>query len=219
MNAQGRTLSYPFASAWLTAPGNKRALPHALSFGSHSGIPDLWLTGWLPGAYSRRTSPFHVIGPVGAKNLMTNLERAYADDIKIRLEDEKLPVEGIKLQVDEFDNDGIVFEKNGVKVIAFSVDHGPAIKPAVGYRIEYNGHAVTISGDTRYDTNVIKYATGVDLLIHEVASARPELMNNIFVQRIIAHHTTPEEAGRVFAMAKPKLAAYTPYSEGLMAAR
>src|SRR5262249_6480441 len=49
----------------------------------------------------------------------------------------------------------------------------------------------------------------VDLLVHEVASARPELMKEAYVQRIIGHHTTPREAGRVFAQAKPKLAAYT----------
>jgi ribonuclease Z len=150
-----------------------------------------------------------VIGPIGAKALMSNLQNAYALDIKIRLEDEKLPAEGVRVEASEFDADGIVYEKDGVKVIAFTVDHGAAIKPAVGYRIEYQGHAVTISGDTRYDANVIKYGTGVDVLIHEVASARPELMSNVFVQRVIAHHTTPEEAGRVFAQAKPKLAAYT----------
>src|SRR3954470_6361042 len=40
-----------------------------------SGIPDLWLTGWLPGGGGRK-QPFRVIVPSGAKELMTNLERA-----------------------------------------------------------------------------------------------------------------------------------------------
>ena len=175
-----------------------------------SGIPDLWLTGWLATPYARRSTPFHVIGPIGAKALMAGLEKAYELDIKIRLEDEKLPPDGVKTQVEEFDHDGVVFEKNGVRVIAFAVEHGPAIKPAYGYRVEYRGHAVTISGDTRYDDNVIRYGTGADLLIHEVADARPELIaQSVAVQRILAHHTSPEDAGRVFAQAKPKLAAYT----------
>jgi ribonuclease Z len=175
-----------------------------------SGIPDLWLTGWLATPYAQRKMPFHVIGPIGAKDLMAGLEHAYALDIKIRLEDEKLPAEGIRTQVDEFEREGVVYEKNGVKVIAFEVEHGPAIKPAYGYRIEYGGHAVTISGDTRYNENVIKHGTGADLLIHEVASARPELIERSeAVQRIMAHHTMPADAGRVFAQAKPKLAAYT----------
>ena len=174
-----------------------------------SGIPDVWLTGWLPPPYARRTAPFHVIGPVGAKDLMSNLERAYALDVKIRLEDEKLPPEGIATTVEEFDKDGVVYEKNGVKVTAFAVEHGAAIKPAVGYRVEYKGRSVTLSGDTRYDENVVKNATGTDLLIHEVGAALPELLAaSVPMQRIIAHHTTPREAGQVFSRAKPKMAAY-----------
>ena len=157
-----------------------------------------------------RKEPFRLIGPVGAKSLMANLESAYALDIKIRLEDEKLPPEGIATVVEEFEKDGIVYDKDGVKVIAFTVDHGEAIKPAVGYRIEYKGRAVVISGDTRYNQNVIKYSTGVDLLIHEVCIARPELLSSSdYNRRVMAHHTSPREAGQVFSLAKPKLAVYS----------
>jgi len=170
------------------------------------GIPDLWLTGWLGNS---RKEPFRLIGPVGAKSLMANLENAYALDIKIRLEDEKLPPAGIATVVEEFEKDGVVYDKDGVKVIAFTVDHGAAIKPAVGYRIEYKGRAAVISGDTRYDPNVIKYGTGVDLLIHEVCIARPELLSNPYIQRVVDHHTSPREAGQVFSLAKPKLAVYS----------
>jgi ribonuclease Z len=171
-----------------------------------AGIPDIWLTGWLG---NFRQEPFRLIGPVGAKSLMANLESAYALDIKIRLEDEKLPPGGIATVVEEFEKDGVVYDKDGVKVIAFTVDHGAAIKPAVGYRIEYKGHAVVISGDTRYDQNVIKYGTGVDLLIHEVCIVRPELLSNPYIKRVVDHHTTPREAGQVFSLAKPKLAVYS----------
>jgi ribonuclease Z len=96
-----------------------------------------------------------------------------------------------------------------VKVIAFEVDHGDAIKPAYGYRIEYDGRAVVISGDTRFNQNVIKYGAGADMLIHEVAIAPPALLAEPLIQRIMAHHTTASEAGRVFAQTRPKLAAYT----------
>jgi ribonuclease Z len=170
------------------------------------GIPDLWLTGWLGNS---RKEPFRLIGPVGAKSLMANLENAYALDIKIRLEDEKLPPAGIATVVEEFEKDGVVYDKDGVRVIAFTVDHGAAIKPAVGYRIEYKGRSVVISGDTRYDQNVIKYGTGVDLLIHEVCIVRPELLSNPYIQRVVDHHTSPREAGQVFSLAKPKLAVYS----------
>jgi ribonuclease Z len=174
-----------------------------------SGIPDVWLTGWLESHFGTRQRPFHVIGPVGARSLMENLQRAYALDLKIRIADEQLNPDGVAVVVEEFDRDGVVYEKCGLKVTAFEVDHGDVIKPAYGYRVEYGGRSVVISGDTRYHPNVIAYGTGADLLIHEVAAARPELMKEAFMQRIIGHHTTPQEAGRVFAQAKPKLAVYT----------
>lgn len=174
-----------------------------------SGIPDLWLTGWLNSHYAMRSTPFRVIGPVGVRTLMSHLEKAYALDVKIRIEDEKLPPEGAAVRVEEFDTDGVVYEKNGVRVVAFEVDHGAAIKPAYGYRIEYGGRVAVISGDTRYNENVVKYGTGADLLIHEVAIVRPELMPDPHIQRIMAHHTTAGEAGTVFSRTKPKLAAYT----------
>ena len=173
------------------------------------GIPDIWLTGWLQSHFGTRTEPFRVIGPTGAKAFMSNLEKAYAADIKIRIADERLAAKGISVAAQEFDRDGIVYERSGLRVIAFEVDHGDAIKPAFGYRIEYGGRVAVISGDTRFNSNVIKHAAGADLLVHEVAIVRPELASEPYIQRIMAHHTTAREAGLVFERTKPKLAAYT----------
>lgn len=173
------------------------------------GIPDVWLTGWLESYFGTRSVPLRVIGPEGARALMTHLECAYAADVNIRIEDEKLAPQGAAIDVSEFDADGVVYERNGVRVIAFEVDHGDAIKPAYGYRIEYDGRSVVISGDTRFNHNVIRYGAGADLLIHEVAIVRPELLAEPFIQRIMAHHTTAREAGTVFAQARPKLGVYT----------
>jgi ribonuclease Z len=174
-----------------------------------SGIPDVWLTGWLTSHFGTRTTPYRVIGPTGARVLMENLERAYARDIAIRLVDEKLPPAGIATEVTEFDRDGVVYAKDGVTVTAFEVDHGDVIRPCYGYRFEYGGRVAVFSSDTRYNENVIVHGAGADLLVHEVASARPELMTEDYVRRIIGHHTTPREAGRVFAQTRPKLVAYT----------
>jgi ribonuclease Z len=173
------------------------------------GIPDLWLTGWLSSHFGNRQRPFNVIGPVGTRTLMRHLEAAYARDIEIRIEDEKLAREHVAVTVKEFDEDGIVYEAGGLRVIAFTVDHGDAIKPAYGYRIEYQGRVAVISGDTRYNANVLRYGEGADLLVHEVAMARPELLLEPYIERIINHHTSPQEAGRVFAQTRPKLAAFT----------
>ena len=173
------------------------------------GIPDIWLSGWLGGPWARRSTPFRVIGPPGTQHLMDNLERAYAADIRIRLADEKYPPEGIRVVAEEFAAGQVVYDEGGVRVTAFEVDHGDLIKPAYGYRVDYAGRSVVISGDTRFNQNVIRYGTGADLLIHEVAAVRPELLKDGQVQRVMAHHTSPQEAGRVFKLAHPRLAVYT----------
>ena len=66
---------------------------------------------------------------------------------------------------------GLVFEHGGMKVTAFEVDH--SVSPAFGYRIDFNGRSVVISGDTRYSEGLIRNAQGVDVLIHEVVFGSP----------------------------------------------
>jgi ribonuclease Z len=56
---------------------------------------------------------------------------------------------------------------------------------------------------------VIKFGTGADLLVHEVAMAKRAVAETPAAKRILAHHTSPQEAGRVFAAAKPRLAVYS----------
>jgi ribonuclease Z len=173
------------------------------------GIPDIWLTGWLSSHFGARKGPFNVIGPAGTEVLMQHLERAYWRDLEIRMADEKLAEEDVAITVKEFSQDGIVYDRGGLRVTAFTVDHGDAIKPAYGYRIDYQDRIAVVSGDTRYNENVVRNATGCDLLVHEVAMAKPELLKEPHIQRIVNHHTSPQEAGLVFARARPKLAAFT----------
>src|SRR5262249_43180457 len=84
--------------------------------------------------------------------------------------------------------------------------HGVLIKPSVGYRIDYGARSVTISGDTKFDENLIKYATGSDLLIHEVFAMSEQLAKLPQLKPVADHHTSPEEAGLVFSRATPKRA-------------
>ena len=174
------------------------------------GLPDLWLTGWLQPSYGRRAAPFVLHGPAGTRALMDGLQQAFADDIRIRLIDEKNPPAGIAVQVHEFTAPAVVYERDGVKVSAFVVDHGEAIRPAVGYKIQYGGRSVVLSGDTRLSEEVARQATGADLLIHEVAVVSPDLLpRSPALQPILAHHTSPQQAGTVFARARPRLAVYS----------
>jgi ribonuclease Z len=168
------------------------------------GFPDFWLTGWL---VSQRTKPLKVFGPEGTRQMTDYLQKAYQFDIGIRIQDDKASLEGSKLLTTDI-KEGTVYEQEGVKVIAFLVDHYPVV-PAFGYRIEFGGHSVVLSGDTRYSENLIKFAKGTDLLVHEVAIASDTLKKSDPRYNILAHHTTPEQASKVFAAVKPKLAVYS----------
>ena len=64
-------------------------------------------------------------------------------------------------------HEGVVYAANEVKVTAFLVDHAP-VSPAFGYRIDYRGRSVVLSGDTKPSDNLVKFSQGVDVLIHEV---------------------------------------------------
>ncbi len=176
------------------------------------GLADLWLIGWLPPSYGRRPVPLRIVGPTGIGKITAGLEQAYALDIDIRVKDEALPRSAAKFDIKEFDDDGVVYEQDGVVVTAFAVNHGDLIKPAVGYRIDYEGRSVVISGDTRFDENLIAAATGVDLLIHEVVAIPEKLFEvNPAMKRVAAHHTTAAEVGIVFSKVKPKLGVLSHY--------
>lgn len=183
-------------------------------------LPDLLLTGWAAG---HRTRPLEVWGPAGTNAMMRHLERAFAFDIHMRRDvDEHFPASGIRVASHEV-QEGVVFAGNGVRVTAFLVDHGP-VRPAFGYRVDYRGHSVVLSGDTRVSENLIRHARGADVLIHEVIDpdalrARRDLPGPEVVAAIIAHHTTPEQAGEVFRRVAPRLAVYShaPASEGVLA--
>lgn len=171
------------------------------------GIPDLWLTGWLEASYAQRKGPLVVYGPQGTQNLMDGLKVAYDWDIKARIADQNLDPVSIQSKVTEV-KEGVVYEQGGVTVTAFSVDHGELLHPAFGFRIDHAGRSVTVSGDTRISENLIKHASGTDLLIHQVAAARDELLKINTFKVILDHHTQPHEAGTVFSRVKPKLAVY-----------
>ena len=71
---------------------------------------------------------------------------------------------------------------------------------------------MVLSGDTRVSDNLVRYAQGVDLLVHEVAV--PETFQRAGVppertKSVVAHHVTPEQAGEVFSRSKPRLAVYS----------
>lgn len=174
-----------------------------------NGLPDLWLSGWIQTPFGGRKTPFLIYGPAGTEAMTASLWDAFSEDRRIRLADEMNPIEGIQIEAHDV-GPGLVYCQNGVSVWTFDVDHGDLVKPAHGFKVTYGSHTVVLSGDTRYSTNVEQAARNADLLIHEVAMIPPALIEKYpAYQAILAHHISPEDAGRLFAVAKPKLAVYS----------
>jgi ribonuclease Z len=170
------------------------------------GFVDLWLTGWIGRPWGMRKTPLRVWGPRGTNQMMEHLSKAFQVDIRVR--SRNYPPEGVQLEADGI-NEGMVYDRNGVRILAFEVDHGGEDLPAFGYRINYRGHSAVLSGDTTFNENLIRHAAGADLLVHEVTAASGAAAENKEqLKRIASNHATPDQAGIVFSRARPKLAVY-----------
>ena len=96
---------------------------------------DLLITGaFVPDPRGIRETKLRIWGPKGTESWVKNIVEAYKADIAVRNKVEGTSV-GSETDVQEID-EGVVYENDGVEVIAFKVDHGP-MKPAFGYRINY----------------------------------------------------------------------------------
>lgn len=138
------------------------------------GLGNVALQRWGGG---NLTTPLQLYGPPGVERVAAGFTEAYALDSGYRTAHHGpavMPPSGAGIQASPFaipegQDSVVVLEEDGVKITAFKVDHGP-IDPAVGYRFDYKGRSVVISGDTAVSPIVAKYATGVDLLVHEALS-------------------------------------------------
>jgi ribonuclease Z len=176
-----------------------------------TGIPDLWITGYLRHRYE---NPMRIWGPRGTEEMIQHIEKAFAVDVKLRKQVHKHygfnpSDEGIKMVVTEMD-EGYTFEDNGIRVIPFRVNHYDLYsdEPSFGFRIEFEDRRVILSGDTCFCENLIKFSEDVDLLVHEVCAAPLGVEVSDRLKAPIKHHTSPEECGRVFSAVNPKMAVF-----------
>lgn len=180
-------------------------LKHAFLTHLHSdhtvGFPDLLLTPWVMG----RNEPLEIYGPEGTKKLTDNIIEAYDADIKYRLYGlEPANNQGWRVNTHEFQNDGVIYTDSLVKVEAFKVKHG-SWPNAFGFRFTTNDKVIVISSDTRPCQNLEKYATGADILIHEVYSYSGWEKKDDFWKKYHAfNHTSTYELGEMASKAKPK---------------
>ncbi len=179
---------------------------------------------WLAG----RAKPLEVYGPPGVEKVLAGFAQAYSQDVEYRIAhhtEAMLPRAGstavareVKLKSDT--EAAVVFERNGLKVTAFKVEHDP-VKPAYGYRLDYKGRGVVVSGDTAKSANLAKHAAGADLLIHDVLAKDVMGMaaGNIeragdkrrarLVRDILTYHAAPVEAAEIANEAKIETLVFT----------
>ena len=175
-----------------------------------TGFPDLYATAEIvPLAIGGRKTPLDVWGPVGVGNVARGVELMFTDNNRLRAIDGEIAQDATHIAEHEL-SEGVAYEHDGVKVTAFLVNHGN-VRPAYGFRVDYAGHAVVLSGDTAYAPNLVANAKGADLLVHCVAigSARLEQLHWDFVRRFYEYLANPETVSKILAETKPRDAVFS----------
>lgn len=189
------------------------------------GLGALSLQHWAAGAAQ---APLPVHGTPGVERVVNGFNEAYAIDSGHRIAHHGptvVPPGGFGLVAHPFNlpapnESAVVYDHGGMRILAFRVDHEP-VTDAVGYRIEYQGRSVVVSGDTRRCDCVARAAEDADLLVHEAlqprltrmlgdAAANNEQPNIAAIARDIEdYHTTPREAAEVAQAARVRALALT----------
>jgi ribonuclease Z len=168
---------------------------------------------WVAG----RSGPLRVFGPPGVERVVAGFEEAYAQDAGYRTAHhgaELLDPRVGRLSAQPIEGPAggsgpeVFLDEDGLRITAFSVTHDP-VKPAYGYRFDYQGRSAVVSGDTVKDRAVVAVATGADVLVHEAqanhlvawigeAAARANRPRVAKVMGDIpSYHTSPVEAAEV----------------------
>ena len=174
-----------------------------------NGLTDLWLSSYLAPKFMG--APFKIYGPKGIDELTAGIKMTSQPDLDIRAIERarwgQPDISSVDFDVTEVNKEGVVFEKGGIKVSAIKVIHAEG--NGYGYRVDYKGKSVVISGDTYFSENLMKKSQGADLIIHEVMAANDEMMKDPLIKGVLEVHTTPEQAGVLFSKVQAKLAVYT----------
>lgn len=167
-----------------------------------AGLPDVFITSWQ---FGRKTTHLTLYGPTGIKQLADAMLQFFAYDIHVRRDlVEHHPAAGATIRT-HLVREGVVYEDRDVRVTAFKVDHAP-VEPAFGYRFDSNGRSIVVSGDTRPNANLIRFAKNADILVQE--AYLPEHFDQVDSPKVAArlkrYHTSAEEAGEIATKAGVK---------------
>jgi ribonuclease Z len=136
------------------------------------GLGELALQRWA--AVADAKGPLPLFGPEGVESVAAGFNEAYSNDQRYRVAHHGATVmvpeaAGFVAKpfvTPEAGRPTVVWDRDGVKITSFRVDHAP-IDPAVGYRFDYAGRSLVITGDTIQSPEIERISGGVDLLVHE----------------------------------------------------
>ena len=165
------------------------------------GLSDLILTPWVMG----RETELLLFGPPGLKKMAEHITKAYEDDINYRLfGSQPANNRGYKTNVIEINKEGTIYKDDKVEVIAFTNNHGDFTN-SFGFLFITRDKRILFSGDTAISDNLIKYATDLDILIHEVYSSETFKNKTPDWQKYHdEHHTSSIDLGILANKVKPK---------------
>jgi ribonuclease Z len=203
----GRGVGMRIAGAGISWSRIRGAFITHLHSDHYDGLPDLFHSTWQFGS----GRPFELYGPKGILKVADGILQFYEPDIHIRRDlTEKLPAEGARINAHEVE-EGVVLDAPGVaRVTAFVVDHQP-VNPAFGYRFDAGSKSIVITGDTRPNPNLIRFAKGADILVHEayVGGSAASAAEGRGSWTIRDYHSSAAEAGRTAEEAGAKILVLT----------
>lgn len=166
------------------------------------GYPDLIFTPWDMG----RVTPLQVYAPAGTKAMTQNLIRAWRIDIQVRTSGLEGNAGGGFVPIVWEIQPGVVYRDANVTVTAFKVLHG-SFPNSYGFQFKTkDGKTIVVSGDTKPCSEVVRYATGADALIHEVYSNGHYARSSAeFRKYLLAFHTASWQLADIANKARPKL--------------
>jgi len=158
-------------------------------------LNDVVTTQWV---MSPVPKPLRVFGPPRTSEVVDGLVAMLRPDVEFRLAHHADLSWEPQIDVVEV-TPGVVLDENGVRVIAAPTDHRP-VEPTFGYRVEFEGKAVALAGDTLPCAGLDFLCRGADVYVQTVL--REDLVRMVPMRRFVEtidYHSTVVQAAHTAA--------------------
>lgn len=168
-------------------------------------LNDVITTQWV---MSPMPKALRVFGPPGTRAVADGMLAMLRPDVAYRLAHHADLTWEPQIDVVEV-TPGVVLEEDGVRIIAAPTDHRP-VEPAVGFRVECEGMAVALAGDTVPCAGLDELCRGADIYVQSVL--RDDLVRMVPMPRFqdtIDYHSTVVQAAQTAKRAGVRTLVFT----------